>query len=114
MSTSDKVPKQSQSPRRRAVPGYKKGASDSPGGGTERGKFMRNRRTPVLGGSGFIGRYVVKRLAARGEVVPAGCRNAGAATFLRAMGDVGQGEPLNVAIDDELVLPALLAGSGAV
>ena len=74
---------------------------------------MRNRRTPVLGGSGFIGRYVVKRLAARGEVVPVACRNAGAAAFLRTMGDVGQVEPLNVVIDDELVLPAFLAGSGA-
>jgi NADH dehydrogenase len=65
----------------------------------------------VLGGSGFIGRYVVKRLAARGDVVPVGCRNAEAAKFLRTMGDVGQVEPLNVAIDDEAVLPAFLAGS---
>ena len=55
---------------------------------------MRNRRTAVLGGSGFIGRYVVKRLAARGDVVPVGCRNAEAAKFLRPMGDVGQVEPL--------------------
>jgi NADH dehydrogenase len=75
---------------------------------------MRNRRTAVLGGSGFIGRYVVKRLAARGEVVAVGCRNAEAAKFLRTMGDVGQVEPLNVTIDDEVLLPAFLAGSGAV
>src|SRR5437667_1135151 len=75
---------------------------------------MRSRRTAVLGGSGFIGRYVVKRLAARGDVVPVGCRNAEAAKFLRPMGDVGQVEPLSVAIDDEVVLPAFLAGSGAV
>ncbi len=74
---------------------------------------MRGRRTAVLGGSGFIGRYVVKRLAARGDVVPVGCRNAEAAKFLRPMGDVGQVEPLNVAIDDEVVLPAFLARSGA-
>jgi uncharacterized protein YbjT (DUF2867 family) len=74
---------------------------------------MRARRTAVLGGSGFIGRYVVKRLAARGDVVPVGCRNAEAAKFLRVMGDVGQVEPLNVAIDDEVVLSAFLAGSGA-
>jgi NADH dehydrogenase len=67
----------------------------------------------VLGGSGFIGRYVVKRLAARGDVVPVGCRNAEAAKFLRPMGEVGQVEPLNVAIDDEALLPAFLAGSGA-
>jgi len=75
---------------------------------------MRNRRTAVLGGSGFIGRYVVKRLAARGDVVPVGCRNAEEAKFLRPMGDVGQVQPVNVAIDDEVLLPAFLAGSGAV
>jgi uncharacterized protein YbjT (DUF2867 family) len=75
---------------------------------------MRSRRTAVLGGSGFIGRYVVKRLAARGEVVPVGCRNAEEAKFLRPMGDVGQVEPLNVEIDDEALLAAFLAGSGAV
>src|SRR5258708_2567450 len=74
---------------------------------------MRSGRTAVLGGSGFIGRYVVKRLAARGDVVPVGCRNAEEAKFLRPMGDVGQVEPLSVAIDDEVVLPAFLAGIGA-
>jgi uncharacterized protein YbjT (DUF2867 family) len=73
---------------------------------------MRNRRTAVLGGSGFIGRYVVKRLAARGDVVPVGCRNAEEAKFLRPMGEVGQVEPLNIAIDDAAVLPAFLAGNG--
>ena len=74
---------------------------------------MRSRRTAVLGGSGFIGRYVVNRLAARGDVVPVGCRNAEEAKFLRPMGNVGQVEPLNVAIDNEAVLPAFLAGSAA-
>ena len=74
---------------------------------------MRTHRTAVLGGSGFIGRYIVKRLAARGDVVPVGCRNAEEAKFLKPMGDVGQVEPLNVAIDDETVLPAFVAGSDA-
>ena len=72
---------------------------------------MRNRRTAVLGGSGFIGRYVVKRLAARGDVVAVGCRNAEEAKFLRPMGEVGQVQPLNVAIDDGALLSALLAGN---
>jgi uncharacterized protein YbjT (DUF2867 family) len=72
---------------------------------------MRNRRTAILGGSGFIGRYVVKRLAARGEVVAVGCRNAEKAKFLRPMGDVGQVQPLNIAIDDNGLLPAFLAGN---
>ena len=75
---------------------------------------MRSQRTAVLGGSGFIGRYIVKRLAARGDVVPVGCRNAEAAKFLKPMGDVGQVEPLNVAIDDDVVLRAFVAGGGAV
>jgi len=75
---------------------------------------MRSHRTAVLGGSGFIGRYVVKRLAARGDVVPVGCRNAEEAKFLKPMGDVGQVEPLNVTIDSEQRLPAFLAGSDAV
>jgi uncharacterized protein YbjT (DUF2867 family) len=72
---------------------------------------MRNRRTAVLGGSGFIGRYVVKRLAARGEVIAVGCRNASAAKFLKPLGDVGQIEPLNIGIGAETLLPAFLAGN---
>jgi NADH dehydrogenase len=74
---------------------------------------MRNRRTAVLGGSGFIGRYIVKRLAAQGEVVAVGCRSAEQAKFLRPMGAVGQIGLLNLRIDDETVLPAFLAGNGA-
>jgi uncharacterized protein YbjT (DUF2867 family) len=72
---------------------------------------MRNRRTAVLGGSGFIGRYVVKRLAARGEVIAVGCRNAEAAKHLKPLGDVGQIAPLNVRIGDETLLPAFLVGN---
>jgi uncharacterized protein YbjT (DUF2867 family) len=75
---------------------------------------MRSHRTAVLGGSGFIGRYIVKRLAARGDVVPVGCRNAEEAKFLKPMGDVGQVEPLNITINNEDRLPAFLAGSSAV
>ena len=74
---------------------------------------MKTHRVAVLGGSGFIGRYVVKRLAARGERVAVGCRNAESAKFLRPMGDVGQVALLNVSIDDEALLPALLEGSDA-
>jgi NADH dehydrogenase len=75
---------------------------------------MRSHRTAVLGGSGFIGRYVVKRLAVRGDIVPVGCRNPAEATFLRPMGPVGQVEILKVEIDDQALLPALLAGNDAV
>ena len=74
---------------------------------------MRNRRTAVLGGSGFIGRYVVQRLAARGDVIPVGCRHAEEAKFLVPFGNVGQIAVLNIAIDDERLLPAFLAGNEA-
>jgi uncharacterized protein YbjT (DUF2867 family) len=75
---------------------------------------MRSRRTAVLGGSGFIGRYVVQRLAARGDVIPVGCRRAEDARFLMTFGNVGQIAAVNVAIDDEQVLPVFLDGTDAV
>jgi uncharacterized protein YbjT (DUF2867 family) len=74
---------------------------------------MRNRRTAVLGGSGFIGRYIVQRLAARGDVIPVGCRRAEEAKFLKPLGDVGQIATLNLTIGDEQILPAFLAGNNA-
>ena len=48
----------------------------------------------VFGGSGFIGRYVVKRLAAAGYVVRVAVRDPEAALFLKPMGAVGQVVPL--------------------
>ena len=74
---------------------------------------MRNRRSAVLGGSGFIGRYVVQRLAARGDVIAVGCRRAEGARFLMPQGNVGQIAALNLDIGDEEVLPAFLAGNEA-
>jgi uncharacterized protein YbjT (DUF2867 family) len=72
---------------------------------------MRNGRIAVLGASGFIGRYVVKRLAAQGHVVAAGCRHADEAKFLQPMGNVGQVAILNVSIHDEALLRAFLDGN---
>jgi uncharacterized protein YbjT (DUF2867 family) len=74
---------------------------------------MRNRRTAVLGGSGFIGRYIVQRLAARADVIPVGCRHAEEAKFLKPLGDVGQIATLNLTIGDEQILSAFLAGNDA-
>jgi NADH dehydrogenase len=44
----------------------------------------------VLGGSGFLGRYAVRALAADGWRVRAGCRRPDLAGFLQPMGAVGQ------------------------
>lgn len=75
---------------------------------------MRQNRVAILGGSGFIGRYIVKRLAERGDVVAVGGRNAAAAKFLRLKGDVGQVALINVSIIDENLLRAFVANSDAV
>jgi uncharacterized protein YbjT (DUF2867 family) len=69
---------------------------------------MRYQRVMIVGGSGFIGRYVVKRLAARGVVLAVASRNASAAGFLRPMGDVGQIALIDAALGDEQRLKALL------
>lgn len=75
---------------------------------------MRLRRVTVLGASGFIGRYIVNRLARRGAVVAAVSRHATRAGFLRPMGDVGQVVPLDAGLGDEARLAAAIAGSDAV
>jgi NADH dehydrogenase len=75
---------------------------------------MRYRRVTVLGGSGFIGRYIVKRLAQRGAIVAVVGRHAGDAGFLRPMGDVGQIALIEANIGDEARLAGALAGSDAV
>src|SRR5436853_2572786 len=73
-----------------------------------------NHRVAILGGSGFIGRYIVKRLAERGDVVAVGGRYAAQAKFLKLKGDVGQVGLINIGVDDERLLPAFLAGSDTV
>jgi uncharacterized protein YbjT (DUF2867 family) len=75
---------------------------------------MGYRRVAVIGASGFIGRYVVKRLAARGIRVAAVVRNVEAAKFLQPMGDVGQIARLGANILDDARLAAAIAGADTV
>lgn len=51
---------------------------------------MRSRVVTIFGGSGFIGRYVVKRLADAGAVIRVPCRKPEQAGALRTLGAVGQ------------------------
>jgi uncharacterized protein YbjT (DUF2867 family) len=74
---------------------------------------MRNLRIAVLGGSGFIGRYIVGQLAEQGALIAIGCRRAEEANFLKPAGNVGQIEAVNVGIADAELLPAFLAGNAA-
>jgi NADH dehydrogenase len=75
---------------------------------------MKQHRVAILGGAGFIGRYVVKRLAERGDVLTVGGLHAAAAKFLKLKGDVGQVGLVNLSITDEALLHAFVAGNDAV
>lgn len=73
------------------------------------------QRVTVFGGSGFIGRYVVQRLAAGGQVVRVAVRDPVAAAFLKPMGNVGQIVPMRADITaDDAVITAAIAGAEAV
>ena len=65
----------------------------------------------VVGGSGFIGRYVVQRLAAAGHVVRVAGRNTARAAALKPMGSVGQVVPIYANITDELTMARALEGA---
>lgn len=72
------------------------------------------RRVTVFGGSGFVGRHLVRRLAARGDVVRVAVRDPVAAAFLRTMGNVGQIVPMRVDIRDPAAVAEAVAGADAV
>ena len=75
---------------------------------------MKRHQIAVMGGSGFVGRYIVKRLAERGEVLAVGGRHAADAKFLKLKGDVGQVGLINIGIDaPEDVLRAFVAEKDA-
>ena len=75
---------------------------------------MAHRRVTVFGGSGFIGRHLVQRLAADGATVRVAVRDPERALFLKPMGDVGQIVPVRADLRDEARVSAAVAGSQAV
>jgi NADH dehydrogenase len=68
----------------------------------------------VFGGSGFIGRYIVKRLAKQGFVVRVAVRDPEAALFLKPMGAVGQVVPLYASLTHEPAVHRAVAGADLV
>jgi NADH dehydrogenase len=75
---------------------------------------MARRLVTVFGGSGFIGRILVRRLAAQGWVIRAAVQDPTAADFLKPMGDVGQVTPMRADITDPKAVAAAVAGADAV
>ncbi len=68
----------------------------------------------IFGGSGFVGRHVVRRLAKQGWIIRIAVRDPDRAKFLRPLGDVGQITPLSVPLQDEALVAAAVAGTDAV
>ncbi len=68
----------------------------------------------VFGGSGFIGRYIVKRLAKKGFVVRVAVRDTERALFLKPMGAVGQVVPLYASLTNEPTVHRAVEGAGLV
>ena len=74
------------------------------------GTDMATSQTTVFGGSGFVGRYVVQRLAEAGHRVLVGVRHPERAGFLRPMGDVGQIVPIKADIADTVSVAGAIEG----
>tara|TARA_Y200000002_G_scaffold290066_1_gene244158 strand:- start:2440 stop:3435 length:996 start_codon:yes stop_codon:yes gene_type:complete len=65
----------------------------------------------VLGGSGFVGKYVVRRLVKRGWRVRVAVRSPNEALFLKTYGEVGQVEVFKCSIFDSNALSKCILGS---
>ena len=68
----------------------------------------------ILGGSGFVGRYVARRMAQAGWRVRVATRRPNEAMFVRTYGVVGQVEPVLCNIRDEASVRAVVEGADAV
>lgn len=68
----------------------------------------------IFGGSGFVGRYIARRLAKEGWRIRVAVRNPNEAMFVRPYGSVGQVEPVFCNIRDDASVASVLTGAGAV
>lgn len=75
---------------------------------------MDEKLVTVFGGSGFVGRYVVRRLAMDGWRIRVACRNPNDAMFLRTYGVVGQIALIFGNIRDDDSVRAVTHGADAV
>jgi uncharacterized protein YbjT (DUF2867 family) len=68
----------------------------------------------IYGGSGFIGRYIARRMAREGWRVRVAVRRPNEAMFVRPYGVVGQVEPVFCNIRDDASVRLVMAGADAV
>lgn len=68
----------------------------------------------IYGGSGFVGRYVARRMAKQGWRVRVAVRRPNEAMFVKPYGVVGQVEPVFCNIRDDASVRAVMKGADAV
>ena len=68
----------------------------------------------IFGGSGFLGRYVARRMAAQGWRVRVAVRRPNESMHVKTYGSVGQVEPVFANIRDDASVQAAVAGADAV
>jgi uncharacterized protein YbjT (DUF2867 family) len=73
-----------------------------------------NGLVTVIGGSGFLGRYIAQRMAHRGWRVRVACRRPNEALFVQTYGVVGQVLPVQCNIRDENSTRRVIMGADAV
>ena len=78
------------------------------------GVAVKDRLVTVFGGSGFVGRHVVRELANRGWRVRVACRRPDLAFFLQPLGRVGQVVAIQANVRDARSVAAAVQGADAV
>lgn len=68
----------------------------------------------IIGGSGFVGRYIAQQLAAKGWRVRVAVRRPNEAMFVKPYGVPGQVEPVFANIRDDASVAAVMKGADAV
>jgi uncharacterized protein YbjT (DUF2867 family) len=68
----------------------------------------------ILGGSGFVGRYIARRMAKEGWRVRVACRRPNEALFVKPYGTPGQVEPVACNIRDDASVRSVIRGADAV
>ena len=68
----------------------------------------------IYGGSGFVGRYIARRLAQKGWRVRVAVRSPNEAMFVKPYGAVGQVEPVFCNIRDDASVASVMNGASAV
>jgi len=72
---------------------------------------ITGKQVTVFGGSGFLGRHLIRRLAAEGHIIRVAVRDPERALFLKVMGKIGHIVPVAADVRDPHSVARAVAGS---